>query len=359
MEFRKVQQVGSSTLIISLPRDWANEVSLKQGDVVTLEREEDGSIRIRPGMVRETSEPVKWVVDADLLTDKGFLSRVITGLYIIGNDTIQIEAKKELTPQHLAEIREVIQRLNGIGIVEQNLRRVVIQSFVDPTKFPLEGMLRRLHVITSAMQDAALIAFRERKPELAREVIHMEDEVDRLYWLVVRQILMAIRDRTVGKKIGLTSLLHVAGNRLVSKAMEKIGDYSADMAEQVLKIVDLGGGPEDGTIDRIYSYGQEVQKVYDATMRAFFALDARQANRSIEIVEELEKRHQELLAYLLSKAIERAKGQHLEEELNLLVAQRAIAWDLHQIARFCSTIAEVTINRTLEQPSRICRMETV
>ncbi len=31
MEARKVQKVGYSTLIVSLPKDWVEEVGLKQG----------------------------------------------------------------------------------------------------------------------------------------------------------------------------------------------------------------------------------------------------------------------------------------------------------------------------------------
>ncbi len=43
----------------------------------------------------------------------------------------------------------------------------------------------------------------ERRPELAAEVTHMEEESDRIYWLIVRQLLLAIRDRAAGSKMGI------------------------------------------------------------------------------------------------------------------------------------------------------------
>ena len=65
MEARKVQKVGYSTLIVSLPKDWVEEVSLKQGDIVTFRRESDGGITVYPGLTKER-ENYRYVIDADL-----------------------------------------------------------------------------------------------------------------------------------------------------------------------------------------------------------------------------------------------------------------------------------------------------
>src|SRR5438094_19321 len=53
MEARKVQKVGYSTLIVSFPKDWGEQVSLKQGDIVTFRRERDDGITVYPGLPRE------------------------------------------------------------------------------------------------------------------------------------------------------------------------------------------------------------------------------------------------------------------------------------------------------------------
>src|SRR2546425_5501197 len=143
MEARKVQKVGYSTLIVSLPKDWVEQVNLKQGDIVTFRRESDGGITVYPGLTRER-ENLRYVINADLCDSPNLLTRIITANYLTGHDTVQIISKKELSQRHLEEVRAVSRRLTGLGIVERSLKSVTLQSFVDPTKFPIYGLMRRL-----------------------------------------------------------------------------------------------------------------------------------------------------------------------------------------------------------------------
>ncbi len=133
MEARKVQRVGYSTLTVSLPREWVQDVKLKPGDIVSIKREDDGSLKLIPGTEHKREEVKSCVVNADLCTSSNLLTRVITANFILGHDTIQIVAKDELKRVHLEEIRATTQRLTGLSIVEQTLKQVTLQSFVDPT----------------------------------------------------------------------------------------------------------------------------------------------------------------------------------------------------------------------------------
>src|SRR2546425_3813222 len=197
MEARKVQKVGYSTLIVSLPKDWVEQVNLKQGDIVTFRRESDGGITVYPGLTRER-ENLRYVINADLYDAPNLLTRIITANYLTGHDTIQIVAKKELSQRHLEEVRAVSRRLTGLGIVEQSLKSVTLQSFVDPTKFPIYGLMRRLQIILSSMLETAVKSVVEGRPNLADEVLHMEEEADRIYWMIIRQLLLAVLDRRGG-----------------------------------------------------------------------------------------------------------------------------------------------------------------
>ncbi len=205
MEARKVQRVGYSTLTVSLPSDWVKEVKLEAGDIVSIRREDDGSLKLVPGTGHRREEVKSCIVNADLCSSPNLLTRVITANYILGHDTIQIVAKKELKKGHFEEIRATIKRVTGLSIVEQTLNQITLQSFVDTTSFPIYSLMRRLHVIASSMLDASIKALVERRPELAEEVSHMEEESDRIYWLIVRQLLLAIRDRSTASKMGIES----------------------------------------------------------------------------------------------------------------------------------------------------------
>src|SRR5207245_7558565 len=235
MEARKGQRVGYSTLIVSRPKDWVEEVGLKQGDIVSFRRESDGGITVYPGLTKER-ESFRYIIDADLCDSPNLLTRIITANYLTGHDTIQIVSKKELSKQHLEEIRAVSRRLTGLGIVEQNLRSVTLQSFVDPTKFPIYGLMRRLQIILSSMVETGVKAAVEGRTNLAEEVLHMEEEADRIYWMIIRQLLLAVVDRRVAKGVGIEGPMHVVGNRIIAKSLEQMADSASHVALEAQKL---------------------------------------------------------------------------------------------------------------------------
>src|SRR2546428_13347511 len=235
MEARKVQKVGYSTLIVSLPKDWVEQVGLKQGDIVTFRRESDGGITVYPGLTRER-ENFRYVIDADICDAPNLLTRIITANYLTGHDTIQIVAKKELSQRHLEEVRAVSRRLTGLGIVEQSLKSVTLQSFVDPTKFPIYGLMRRLQIILSSMLETAVKAVVEARPNLADEVLHMEEEADRIYWMIIRQLLLAVFGRRGGEGGWVHGAQDRVGERGISERVRKNGGLSLRLAHGAVRV---------------------------------------------------------------------------------------------------------------------------
>jgi len=335
--------VGYSTLTVSLPRDWVEDVKLKAGDIVSIKREDDGSLKLVPGTEHKRDEVRNCIVNADLCNSNHLLTRVITANYILGHDTIQIVAKEELKREHLEEIRATTQRLTGLSIVEQTMKQVTLQSFVDPTRFPIYGLMRRLHIILSSMLDVSLRALVERRPELASEVSHMEEESDRIYWLIVRQLLLAIRDRSVGTKIGIESPVHIAGNRVVAKTLEEMADSAENIASEVLALKDRPIGSEV-ILAEIAKFGAQTIRVSEQTMKGLLTGDIALANAAVEMVEEAEADERKLTQKVLTHVKDPAAAAGL----------RIIVWNLGQITKYCRMVGEVTINRVLEKPSPIC-----
>jgi phosphate uptake regulator len=343
MEARKVQRVGYSTLTVSLPRDWVEDVKLKAGDIVSIKREDDGSLKLIPGTEHKREEIKNCVVNADLCNSNNLLTRVITGNYILGHDTIQIVAKDELKRHHLEEIRTTTQRLTGLSIVEQTLKQITLQSFVDPTRFPIYGLMRRLHIIISSMLEASIKALVERRPELAVEVAHMEEESDRIYWLIVRQLLLAIRDRSVGAKIGIESPLHIPGNRVVAKTLEEMADSAENISKEVLALKDHDVVSET-ILNDIAKFCSQVIKISEHSVKGLLTTEINLANQAVEMVETAENDERKLTQKVLTYV----------KDATAAASLRIIVWNLGQVAKFCRMIGEVTINRVLERPSEIC-----
>ncbi len=343
MEVRKVQRVGYSTLTVSLPREWVQDVKLKPGDVVSIKREDDGSLKLIPGTEHKGDEVKNCVVNAELCDSSNLLTRVITANYLLGHDTIQIVAKNELKRNHLEEIRATTQRLTGLSIVEQTLKHVTLQSFVDPTRFPIYGLMRRLHIIINSMLDVSIKALIERRPELAGEVTHMEEESDRIYWLILRQLLLAIRDRSVGAQIGIESPVHIAGNRVVAKTLEEMADSAENIATEVISLKGKEVASE-AILNDIAKFCSQVTKISDQNIKALLTGDIKLANESVEMVEGSENDERKLTQKILSYVKDPAVAASL----------RIVVWNLGQISKYCRMIGEVTINRIMEKPSEIC-----
>ena len=281
MEIRKVQQVGYSTLVVSLPREWVKQVGLKKGDPVSFTREDDGSLHLFPGISASRKEPIKLIINVDKMDGKDLVARIITGTYITGYDIIQIKTKNELSRELLSEIRDATQRLTGIGIVEQTLNHVTIQNFVDPTRFPVEGLIRRIYTITSAMYDTIIRAMKEGRRDLTLEVGEMESEVDRIYWLVVRQLLLAVRDRNVSRKVELDSLAKIMDNRTVAKVLEKIADHAEIVANELKRMLEDNQNLDEETVEEIARFCTLARDLYDKTMEAFFRGDLKVADQAL------------------------------------------------------------------------------
>ena len=251
------------------------------------------------------------IVNADLCGSPNLLTRIITGNYILGHDTIQVAAKDELKKVHLEEIRTTIQRLTGLSIVEQTLKQVSLQSFIDPTRFSIYGLMRRLHIITSSMLEASIKALVGGRAEVAAEVTHMEEESDRIYWLIVRQLLLAIRDRTTASKIGIDSPLHIVGNRVVAKTLEEMADSAEIIANEVLALKNKEMTSET-VLNEIAKFGGQVTKISEHSFKAFLTGDIKLANEAVEIVETTENDERRLAQKVLTHGRMRASPRVFE-----------------------------------------------
>jgi len=150
-EIRKVQQVGRSTLSVAIPKKWANEINLTHGSQVTIEKEVDGSFKIRT-RIADSDRISKCSINVDKYKTANMLVRAITGLYLTGKHEIEIYSNKELKPDQLEQIRNVVQHFVGLGIIEQTSKAVIIHDFLDPAKFPFQNLIRHIFQTILFMQ---------------------------------------------------------------------------------------------------------------------------------------------------------------------------------------------------------------
>ncbi len=350
MEFetRKVQKLGYSSVGISLPKEWAAANGLRPGAIITLAVEDDGSLRVRMGSLEDHPVTSEAMIDADEWGGHEALTRIITGNYLVGRSTIRVRSREELAPEQLQEIHEAVRGLTGLTIVNQGPKFVTIENFAEPTRFPIEGLLRRLHYLTSRMENLALGVLAGASGGNIEEVVRMEAEVDRLYWLVVRQLLLAAQNRSVAGKIGEGEPRHLLGDRVVAVMLENVGDLWEELATGSASLLKPTRRIPKEFSKAVGTVKERLEKLMDLTMTAFFTANLDKANQAMELKESLEA---DLRQFSQASGLKcDGKGAGICSTCTFL---RAVLRPIEQVTKYYGTIAQITMNRSLEPPKAL------
>jgi len=239
MYSRKLQKVGYSTTTVSLPSDWVREANLKPGDYVFLSPENDGSLKLFPKILERSEGIEEYIYNSDLCDDSKLMERIIVGSYILGRDLFSVTSSGRVRSEHIEEIRKIMPKLIGLGIVEETSDHVTIQCSLDPKKFHVDMLLRRLSVISLTIMKEAVQALVDFDRSLAEDAISREDEADTLYLLGLRLLISAQKRKEVAKGIGLAKSLDILYFGLMLKYLELIGDYAEEIARSVIELLGL------------------------------------------------------------------------------------------------------------------------
>jgi phosphate uptake regulator len=342
VELRKLQVVGSASFSVTLPPDWIKENKLKPSDQISITKEDDGSLRLLPGIIHEEEKEVKIKIDADRCKDPGLLKRLIIGGYNRGCDSIEIVSKHTISENHRREINDATDGLMGMGIVESTSNRVMLQSVIDPSKFPFRPLLKRLYELVSSMYGDALQALNDKNPSLATNVIQRENEVDRIYWLAGRQIAAAAYDKTVLKKIDLKGVPDLALHIAILPRIWSVTNYAVDIANNQLA---LGKNVvNDADLRKVVQLGKMSHEIFSNACEAFFKEDIVLANRTVEALSPFEEMREELITNFGPRIFKDGQvGLHL---INIIRG-------LNRIARYGKFIAEITIDYSTAEKSNL------
>lgn len=225
-ETRKLQLTGGASYIISLPKKWVNEMHLKKGDVISITVNDDGTILLSPANTR-IEKPNLGVIRVSADSNVNTIIRKIVSAYLVGYDNIEVRSEEE---QITSKLRNMIQdftrrMLVGTEIVYDSPSVLRLQVLIRSPELSVKNAVRRMSFLSMSMLEDAISAVRKHDRKLAREVITMDDEVDRFNHYVVRQLKSAIQNKSLLKDIELNSPREILGYRLITKAIERIADH--------------------------------------------------------------------------------------------------------------------------------------
>ncbi len=343
---RKVQKIGPSSLAVALPLEWAREMSIGSSCHVLIDWMGDGTLSISTRVSALESRSSNCMLIVNRFSNPTHIYRSIVALYLRGVDQIILVSPDSMSEEFLSILSAEVRRLNGVDIIYKTPKKVIIQCFLDQTKYLFTSLEKRLyHASDESLEQA--IASLERDKESQKKVLMLNDEVDRLYWLALRQLLFYAERRDVAIKTGM-SARHVVDARLAIKIFEKIGDYSKDIS---MNMMILSTAPRNYLLERLLELAKSIRTAFNKAADAYFAGDVDLANKAAEESTLLES---ELLRVSSPREVVgmTSADEMGEDGIRSLLAVYRIMDDLIHVARSCEPLGEVTMNQYYDHCNR-------
>uniref|UniRef100_A0A7J2U4H8 Phosphate uptake regulator PhoU n=1 Tax=Ignisphaera aggregans TaxID=334771 RepID=A0A7J2U4H8_9CREN len=318
---RRVQRIGKSTYIVSLPNSWAREIGLEPKMSVVMEVLPDLSLRIYVPSKQSKSSIVEHFVSIDSSLSEEDIVREIIGGYVAGASTVKIVykgVKREVVERAVNTAKE---KLIGLEVIDEDTSSIVLQVVVDPNLSSLNGVMKRMIRLSVSMhEDIISYIMGSTDKAILEAVIARDNLVDKLYLLALRQLITILRDPYEMGKRGLRYYDAIYMTMFL-KSVERVGDHGVNISNSLLLldtpptfIVDLYRGAIDAfrnvcesfilvdkdmaaeavkNVDKLRSVEEDIRRRYREELASKTAmtriLDAisRIVARSVDIAEEV------------------------------------------------------------------------
>ena len=214
-------------MLISLPVDWIKTHTLKKGDVVSVETNNDNSISIFPTDTRRETPKEVTILLPGLSTEK--LLNQIYGSYLLGYDMIQIKGISPINYETREQIKSVIRKLVGLEIVDEDSFKITVQFLLDSHSMEVSKILKRMSSLIGGMHRDTISSLLKNNDTLGDLIRKRDDEVDRQYFLIVRLMRSAMMDRKLASSLNLTNI-DLLDYRIAANHIESAGDHICSLA---------------------------------------------------------------------------------------------------------------------------------
>ncbi len=332
---RKMQLSGGSTYIVSLPKNWIDDLKIKVGENVTIVKNSNQSLTLYP---REKKDPNKKRIAVIPLSQKDSgdsIKRKIIAAYLAGYKTIKIKTKGvRIQAVQSRSIRDLVRStMIGTEIVESSSEVMVIQILTRLPELSFVTALKRMYLMAHNMIIEAIESLEEVDIDHADEVVNMDDEVDRFGLYMRRNLVLAIENENILQDMQLRKPSDCLGYRAIVTRIERIADHARLIAKRTKFIEEK---IEEKILIKIKNLSEKSINVFE---------------KSITAVQEHDFEKGEKVAEEVSQIIEEEKqimNKIKETEKNITII-RFVLEDLRRIAEYSSDIAEVAIDENIQK----------
>lgn len=275
MEFRRLIGFGKSSFVISIPKSWVIHNKLSKGDTVYIDEKPDELRVFTNNFNNDSLKETEINIEGK---DAEELKREMIAAYVNNNNVITIIGKG--LKERANEVRNHIQNLIALEIMEQTATKVVAKDFLNMKEISVRNIVRRMDIITRAMIADSKMTFEDDRYE---SVYNRDEDVNRLAYLLLRAMRYAINNPSIAKTMDMTQT-DLLNHWHITHAIEEIAD-DAKRAARFLRMVKLS----DGEFKKLESVYSDIEKTYLDTMKAYYTKNRELASKMSSRKNELAK----------------------------------------------------------------------
>jgi len=232
---RKVQITGGSTYIISIPKEWVDELGIDKGLDVVMELTRDNALKVYSSKYKEKPRDIiKEIYINENLLDSAIIMEVISA-YLAGYTSIKLV----FSPLILNSVGQIINivrnKVVGLEVLEENENSVTLHVVVDlssiPTKLAIENMRK---TFKSMLEDFGN-AIKNRNEEIFNSIIKRDDVIDKLYLYIYKQINLTLKETVKLEDLGIYNSTEAINLYTIIKSIERIADHIVAMSTWILE----------------------------------------------------------------------------------------------------------------------------
>ncbi|MFX1475012.1 MAG: PhoU domain-containing protein [Promethearchaeota archaeon] len=347
-------RLGMSSLVVSVPKEWAEKYALSKDSRLVLIPQPDGSLALYPETIsRESPRQITLTVKSGDI--EGLLEQRMVAAYLTDFDEIRIQSTEVMTPELSQRIRQALRFLTGYQIMEADAVQLLIQNVARVADMDVMKALHRIHSISHSMLKDAIVALSKRDAALAKTVMSLEEDVVQFYYLVNKQLRSNLLDPQAMQQSGLTAIDSI-NYSLFLHAVQRIAMAAKIIAKAAITLNEKEC-PEE-ILDVVRDSGEIVLSLFDKASTAFLTrndIAACEVMARSEDYTPLQETVDNILDQHLSKVYSEIGGtssaksrERLDDFHAALRVVEQVFHSLHLVACAASRISEVAVWRAME-----------
>jgi len=353
--YRRVQLTGRGSYIVSLPKEWAKEAGIGKGSELAFKLQDDLSMLLVPRRIVEgragTEEPItkEYFVNVDMDDDTRALCRKIISLYAVSSGLIHVRFKNGSAKEPRKAVKNLVKNtLLGSEIVDETDNEITIKTMIELHQFPVDQAIRRMAILALSAINGAASALMSADKDLLQDVFDARRDVSRLCLYVVRQLKFGL-EHNLFEELGFRTPKEFLGYRIVANDVKSIADNAMNIARNIMvfkKMIEdqtlfLKEPIDEEVYSQILDFNSLAQRLFEDSLAALFKRDYEQADKTISEIESRAITEDDLIAVISSKKLD----PNVSSIFSLILDSAM------RIIEYSRNIAEVTLNRTIEEVS--------